>query len=227
MTELLTYFITNILFILGKSGVGKTETALQLFNEVYARDSDGTLPGCVEGCFSSYSASSLVSDIKSFAKDYQLSLLSLSDSQSRDLDNLAVVMEELYCALDSKYPTQMKCLTFDDAEITTAIVQHIDEHICMNVIEGNDSIKQRQWKVVVTTQYEDKDHWLDKCRFLGKDNFHAVEPFTLEETRNYFSRISSIHNDQKDRLYESFNGLPLALKVTKGYLLTNKVCKKA
>lgn len=132
---------------------------------------------------------------------------------------LGQIFEELFDVLNTKFPNHIKCLTFDDAEQATYIVKHINDNICEK-IQGNIHEK---WKIIITTQNDCKEKWLEGCDSLNEQNFFSVLAFDLDHTKSYLENVRGITDELKKLLHETLGGLPLALRVTRRYLTENQV----
>lgn len=193
---------------------------MQVFREV---EYQSTEP-CIEGCFSCSSIGILLDDIQRFSVKHDLQLHSLDNEKNSDNPSIGNVLGELFRNLNSsKHQETVKCLVFDDAELSTSIIKHIDEQICADMVKHR---LQQKWRIIVTTRHIQHDQWLDQCCHLGIINFHHIEVFTKVETRLYMSQISSLDTIGKDILHHDLAGLPLALRITKQYLQSNAVSRQ-
>lgn len=201
----------------GRSGVGKTETAVQIAREVEALDD------CpyISGCFRSFQTGVLLGDLKKFALEHDLNLQSLNEEKTYDDIIIGKILGELFISLNSgKYQNVTKFLIFDDAELDTSVIQCIDQHLsAMKHING------KKWKIVVTTRNVQPEKWLEQCLHLSQDNFKHIEVFSKDETRHFMSELSTLQRDQLDTLHELLTGMPLALLIARRYVLSNDVSR--
>lgn len=210
------------------SGVGKTETALQLFKEL----SDAPVEAeYIEGRFNCDSLNSLIGDLRSFGDDYGFQLESLANQdQGVEKVRLVEVFNELFAVLNDTngpgFGNKSKFFTFDDAEQSTNIVLHLNNLIGKSIAAGQRGQEvHKKWKLIVTTQDDDQNVWLRGCDHVCEENFHTIEHFTLEETRQYLSIIPYLREEQTelDRIHKALGGLPLALQAARTYLMEDRV----
>lgn len=196
---------------------------MQLFREIQARDVGHRQS--IEACFSSFSTSSFLSDVHRFSLELGLNLDPWEDEQNSGEDKLGDILGDLCDKLNNGRPqNQLKCLLFDDAELSTSLIKHIDQHICGAMVR-HPTWKDfsKRWKIIITTRDTCLDKWLMQCEFIKIKDVHLIEVFTLEETRRYMERLSSVLAHQKDTLHECLRGLPLALRIARQYLQSNMV----
>ena len=212
---------------LGRSGVGKTETALQLFRTFQERKLiDRTITDeYIEGKFFCDSLQSLLQSLSTFSQQNDLGLQTLTNQENTDADKIGGIINEMFEKLKERFPLKIKCLMFDDGEEETGIIRHINDYIC-KPIAGADPAQNLhdRWKVVVTTQVEECRRWVTGCDYIDDKNFYPIEVFSLDEAKNYFSNVNKMTVDHVRRVHDRLDGLPLALKIAREYLLENRVC---
>ena len=203
-------------FFVGRSGVGKSETALQLL-KLYER-SNREHTSCLTRSFNTDSVGALINDLTNFNQDKDLQMQKLGQLQRQE--NLGPIFKELFETLNRKFPNDVKFLIFDDAEKSTSIVKHINNEICGRVV-GDDIHKK--WKIIITTQDDQQREWLSGCDYVRRNNFVKVDVFDEPQTRYYLTEVEGLTQEHHRLLHEKLGGLPLALKVAREYLLSNPV----
>lgn len=179
----------------------------------------------LEGKFNCDSPESLVQSLQSFSLQHDLQLPALTNQENTDnVEKIGAIIKDLYEKLKERFPTRIKCLTFDDAESKTSIVRHINDFICKPIASADPALRlHEKWKIIVTTQVEDNREWMSGCDFIKDTNFYAVRVFNLPESKEYFCMVKKLTEQQLKRVHEALDGLPLALKVAREYLLENRV----
>ena len=209
-------FTVTYNFLIGISGVGKSETALQLFKRYKRNNRDLSF---LERTFNTDSVAALINDLTDFNQEKDLRMQTLAQLQRRE--NLGDIFEELFEVLNTKFPNHVKCQTFDDACQSTSIVKHINDYVC----DTMDGALYTKWKIVITAQDDSVAAWVDGCDWLNERNFFHVSAFDSNQTSEYLQNVRELSPDLQQSLHDKLGGLPVALQVAREYLKQNHVCR--
>lgn len=215
------YALCNtIVLLLGRRGVGKSQAASQCIRH-FTKEAKRENTLFLKHVFCCDSKQALLEDITKFSDKYNLRLDSLHNVQQRS--DLGDIFENMFNAVNQRFPDHVKYLLFDDAELSTDVVKHIDNNICDQVTPQSYD----KWKIIVTTTFDNAFNWLTRCDLINEeDNFIDVRGFRPEETKRFLKMVPIRGLDQAgiDKIQEKLGGLPLALNVAREYLTRNKVC---
>ena len=148
----------------------------------------------------------LISDLKQYArlKDWPA-----EDFSSEYLDDL---FREFYKHMNERFQDKFKFVIFDDAELPTEVLDHVDRRICKPLYRDN---RLKEWKIVITTQNCTED-WLARCDYLSTDDFITIDGFSDEEMKKFLrqnAKTKLLTDSEMKEIKESLGSRPLMLHV--------------
>lgn len=201
------------------SGVGKTETGLQFLKKY---SDDHPEKECKQFIIASCKTpNALSASLRQLANRFELHLPAFNE---RPTNELREIFRQLFSKINEKYPEDAKLFLFDDAELKSSLLYHIDSAFCKELLTGNHD--HRLWKIVVTIQegtvHNARKQWIERCDYINDTHFNPVEKFNTEQSKEYINDLE-LTEEEKEKLIDRMSGLPLALKVAKQTLNDNEV----
>lgn len=203
-----------VFFVVGASGVGKSELALQLIKE-FKKNKKG-VSQVLELPIRSDSIESFINDITLLNTQYDLRLTSLEQTEKMSLAN---VLEDLFNVCNQRFPNHIKCLLFDDAELFPELIPQINDKICGPMENDN----HMNWKVIITTSHDGTADCVQHCDWLKEKDFFGIHKLQAEEAHQILKDVKDLQEAQFDEIYRRLGGNPGVLCSISKSLTANHV----